>query len=77
MFHLFTFWSDSVDLLPDPGDDGKVLREICREDSGDPVCVQIFKLAQFCKKYYMILGMKTISQIFLSMISHESNQLET
>ena len=39
MFDLFTFGSDSVDLLPDPGDDGKVLREIGGEDSRNPVSV--------------------------------------
>ncbi len=38
-----------MNLLPDPGDDGKVLGEVCGEDSGDPVRIQIFKLAQLWK----------------------------
>ena len=38
-----------MNLLPDPGDDGKVLREVGGQDSGDPVGVQVLKLAQFWK----------------------------
>lgn len=38
--------SHSVDLLPNPGDQGEVLRKIRGQDPGDPVRLQIFKLLQ-------------------------------
>ena len=41
--------ADGVHLLPDPGDDGKVLREVGRQDSRDPVGVQVLQLGCLCK----------------------------
>ena len=41
--------ADGVHLLPDPGDDGKVLREVGRQDSRDPIGVQVLQLGCLCK----------------------------
>ena len=51
-FMLMTYWqwliitlrSDGMHLLPDPADDGKVLREVRGEDARDAVGVQVLQL---------------------------------
>ena len=50
-----------MEFLTDPGDDREVLREVCGEDPGDPVCVEILQRSSiltarnhfrcFCQKY--------------------------
>ena len=42
-----TLWSYGVHFLSDSADDGKILWEICCQNSGDSVSVQIFKLGHF------------------------------
>lgn len=37
-----SFWPDGVDLLPNAGDDGKILGEIGGQDAGDAVCAEVF-----------------------------------
>ena len=41
--------ADGVHLLSDPRDDGEVLREVGRQDSGDPVGVQVLQLCCLCR----------------------------
>ena len=36
-------WSDVVKLLPNTGDDGKVLREVGGQDASDAVRVQVLQ----------------------------------
>lgn len=43
--------ADGVDLLPDPGDDGEILREVRGQDPRDPIGVQILKLSHFWTKW--------------------------
>ena len=38
---------DGVHLLPDPGDDGEVLREVRGQDPCDAISVEILKLGHF------------------------------
>ena len=38
---------DGVNLLPDPGDDGEVLREVRGQDPCDAISVEILKLGHF------------------------------
>lgn len=46
--------ADGVDLLPDPGDDGEILREVRGQDPRDPIGVQILKLSHFWTKWVII-----------------------
>ena len=51
-----------MNLLPDPGHDGEVLREVGGQDPGDAVRVQVLQLAQLWNQISKICSVLTGSE---------------